>query len=129
MLTPADQQYLAELGLTSSVREEAGWTLLIISDWPLPPGYSAAHADLLLRISAGYPDIPLDMWYFAPAISRVEGQEIPQTQMRETHAGREWQRWSRHLGPGDWQPGVDDLRSYLARARQDLRQWVAGVPA
>ncbi len=124
MLSPADHAFLSEIGTETTVTEEGGWTLLIIANWPLPSGYSAPTADLLIRISPGYPDLPLDMWYFAPALTLQNGGEIPQTQVHEIFAGREWQRWSRHLNPGDWQPGRDDLRSYMTRLRSDLRQWV-----
>lgn len=124
MLTPADTAFLTELGLPFSATEEGGWTVVVISGWPLPPGYSLTSVELLLRISAGYPDIPLDMWYFAPAVALAGGGEVPQTQVTEIILERPWQRWSRHLDPGDWQPGVDNVQTYLARVRADLRQWV-----
>ncbi|MFL6238397.1 MAG: E2/UBC family protein [Actinomycetes bacterium] len=121
MLTPADLNVLESLGLAWSSQDEGGWTCLVISDWPLPPGYQQTSADLLLRLSPGYPDVPLDMWWFEPVVSRSDNQPIAQTDVREQVLGRVWQRWSRHLNPGDWRPGVDGVQSFLARVRGELR--------
>jgi hypothetical protein len=120
MLTDDDHRLLDTLGLPWSAVTEGGWLTLIVSDWPLPSGYDAVSADLMLRIPPGYPDMPLDMWYFSPAVGRTDGADIEQTQVRENFSGREWQRWSRHLSPGDWKPGMDGLRSYVARLRGEL---------
>lgn len=129
MLTDDDRALLDGLELTWSVLPEGGWLTLIVFAWPLPPGFDAAAADLMLRVPPGYPDMPLDMWYFSPAVARADGAAFEQTQVRETFSGREWQRWSRHLNPGDWKPGVDDLRSYLARLRGELLRAAGQVAA
>jgi hypothetical protein len=129
MLTPGDVDVLDSLGLAWSTQDEGGWTCLVIEDWPLPPGYQSASADLLLRLSPGYPDVPLDMWWFDPGVIRTDNQAIPQTQVPEQILGRVWQRWSRHLNPGDWKPGVDGVQSFLARIRADLRAFAGPVLA
>ena len=61
------------------------------------------------------------MWWFNPAIMRPDGQAISQTQVSEQYLGRVWQRWSRHLQPGQWQPGVDSLKSYVALVAKELK--------
>lgn len=127
MLTPGDVDVLNGLGLSWFTQDEGGWTCLVIQDWPLPPGYQSTSADLLLRLSPGYPDVPLDMWWFDPAVVRSDSQAIPQTDVREQALGRVWQRWSRHLKPGDWRPGVDGVQSFLARIRADLRAFAGPV--
>lgn len=129
MLTPADNAFLEGLGQTITVTEEDGWTLLVVHRWVLPLGYAPASSDLMLRIAPGYPDMPLDMWYFGPDVTRADGQPIPNTEAHETFGGQVWQRWSRHLAPGEWTPGVDGLEGYFARIRADLRLWVAGAAA
>lgn len=121
MLTPADRACLDGLGLSWATQDEQGWTCLVITGWPLPPGYTRRTADLLLRLSPGYPDIPLDMWWFDPAVMRADGQGVPQTEVQEQILGRIWQRWSRHLAPGQWMAGVDGVESYVARLRAELR--------
>lgn len=120
MLTDEDHRALDRLGLEWSAAPEGGWLSLVVRGWPLPPGYDRDVVDLLLRVPPGYPDMPLDMWYFFPAVGRADGVSIEQTQVREHFGGQEWQRWSRHLNPNDWKPGVDGIQSYLARLRGEL---------
>lgn len=129
MLTADDHRFLAGLGVEYTATEEGGWTVLSVHDWPLPPGYRPAAADLMVRVAPGYPDMPLDMWYFSPDVSRTDGQPVPNTEVHETFAGRQWQRWSRHLDPGQWTAGVDGLESYFARIRADMRQWAPAAVA
>jgi hypothetical protein len=93
---------------------------VLIPNFPLPPGLDRQSADLLLRLATGYPDIPPDMWWFAPAVCRKDGAVIPATQVRENHLSRQWQRWSRHLTQGQWKSGLDSLESYLALVRKEL---------
>ena len=95
-------------------------TCVVISRWLLPAGFDHDAADLLLRLSPGYPDIPPDMWWFVPAIRSAGGQQLPATDVSETYLGRSWQRWSRHFAAGQWQSGVDGLKSYLALIREDM---------
>jgi hypothetical protein len=121
MLSPVDVEVLNSFGLPWSIAGEAGWDCLVVTGWPLPSGYTRGETDLLLRLSPGYPDVPIDMWWMDPPADRSDGQVIPQTEVREQVLGRIWQRWSRHLNPGDWRPGVDGIESFLARVRADLR--------
>lgn len=120
MLPDSDIAYLNERGIRFEVANEANMTCVIIPAWALPPGYSHPSADLLLRLSAGYPDIPPDMWWFDPAISLATGQAVQATESIEPYLGRKWQRWSRHFLPGQWQSGIDGLESYFALIRAEL---------
>jgi hypothetical protein len=81
---------------------------------------SGSRADLLLRLSPGYPDVPPDMWWFNPAVRRADGRPIAATESQEAYFGRTWQRWSRHLNSGQWRAGVDSIESYLALVRKEL---------
>lgn len=125
MLPLIDLQHLKERALDHMLSSEAGMTCVLIPNFPLPKGFDQAASDLLLRLSAGYPDVPPDMWWFHPAITRADGAAIPCTQVRERHLGRDWQRWSRHLNPGQWHSGIDSLESYLAIIQRELE---AAVP-
>ena len=126
-LPQPDITYLERHGVPHSVTVESGMTCLVLSNWPLPRGFNHDVADLLLRLSPGYPDIPPDMWWFFPTVHPSNGQELPQTNVFETYLGRQWQRWSRHLTSRQWQSGIDGLESYLALVRQDLERSVPEI--
>ena len=83
-------------------------------------GFTPDKTDLMIRVPAQYPMTPLDMWYCDPPIRVASsGQFAPASEVMESHVGRVWQRFSRHL-PGAWQPGVDGLRSYFALISREL---------
>ena len=120
MLPAIDQEFLQARAPDNAVSREGGMICVVVPRLPLPPGFTVAQADLLLRLAPGYPDVPPDMWWFQPTVLRVDGRQILMTQVQETHLGRVWQRWSRHLQPGHWRPGIDSLESYLALVRKEL---------
>jgi hypothetical protein len=120
MLPANDITYLRASFPQYSVVSEGGMVCAIISDFTLPLGLSVGSADLLLRLSPGYPDVPPDMWWFSPAVRRQDGSTIQATELTEHYLGRQWQRWSRHLTAGQWRSGVDSLESYLALVRREL---------
>ena len=123
-LPASDHAYLGERGAAFTVSHEAGMTCVVLSGYELPEGFNRAQADLLLRLNAGYPDVPPDMWWFEPAVLRADGVVIPNTDVYEMYLGRRWQRWSRHLSAGQWLPGRDSLESFLALVASDLRKSV-----
>ena len=102
-------------------------TCVEIREWPLPRGFDRDSADLLVRLSPGYPDVPPDMWWFSPPVHLADGTSLPATNAVERYLGRAWQRWSRHFQDGQWQSGVDGLESYLALIRQDLERSVPAI--
>lgn len=126
MLPPVDSKYLEERAIEHSVTQEANMTCVTLPGFPLPAGLDRAQSDLLIRLNAGYPDAPPDMWWFDPPVRRVDGQPIPATEGIEHHLGRSWQRWSRHFAAGQWRSGVDGLESFLALVRRELER---SVPA
>lgn len=103
---------------------DAGMVCLTITDFPVAVGLTPASCELLVRLPAGFPDTGPDMFWFASPVTRVDGQPIPATDVTETHLGRSWHRWSRHIG-GAWRPGVDDLRSYITYITTCLRRAAA----
>lgn len=125
-LDPHDRAFLDGLGLRWAETTEAGHVCLIIYEWPLPTGYEPANVDLLVRLPPGYPDSPLDMFWCTPNVLVSATKAPPRaSEVTETHAGRSWQRFSRHLPPGTWRPGEDDLESYLGVIRSTLSEEVA----
>ena len=99
---------------------------VVLRGWVLPRGFDKETADLLIRLASGYPDVPPDMWWFDPPIGLSNGGKPRNTGASETHLGRTWQRWSRHLNPGQWRSGVDCLETFLALVQQELER---SVPA
>lgn len=121
-LPQPDIEFLDTRALPYFVAEEANMTCVVLPQHALPTGCNVTHADLLIRLSPGFPDIPPDMWWFSPPVSRDDGRPIPATEVMEHHLGRSWQRWSRHLTPGQWRSGTDDLQTYLAMIARELQQ-------
>lgn len=102
------------------VWSEAGHTCVVLADFILAPGLAPERSDLLIRLPNGYPDTQPDMFWFQAAIARKDGEAIPAIALIETHGGRRWHRWSRHLQGGEWSSGIDDLRTYVAYIRRCL---------
>ena len=122
LLPSIDLGYLTDRAINHSIASEANMTCVLLPGFQLPGGYDRTQSDLLLRMNAGYPDVPPDMWWFDPAVLRADGKVIPATEVRETHLGRSWQRWSRHLSAGQWRSGIDGLESFLALVRRELER-------
>jgi Prokaryotic E2 family E len=120
-LRDQDREALEVAGLAYATVAEPGFTNLVISNFPLPPGLSTDKADVLFRLPLGFPDATPDMFWVSPALQTSAGNQIPGTEMTENHVGRSWQRWSRHIAV-QWRPGIDNLGTYLAYVRQCLRQ-------
>ena len=121
-LPQSELEFLDHRGLSYVVSEEASMTCVVLPAFPLPPGLNHAAADLLVRLSIGFPDVPPDMWWLSPAVHRLDGRPIPATEHVETHVGRSWQRWSRHLNAGQWRSGTDGLENYIAMIRRELEK-------
>jgi len=125
MTLPAtDARYLTERMLQHAVATENGMICVILPNFELPHGFDRSRADLLLRLSPGYPDVPPDMWWFDPPVKRASGATIAATEVQEAHLGRTWQRWSRHFAQGQLRSGVDCLETFLALIQRELRREV-----
>ena len=92
--------------------EAGGWRLLVISDYPLPPGFIPNRVQLLVKLPPGFPDAAPDMFWVFPAVRTPSGC-APRSTCNERLLGKDWQRFSWHLAPGAWRPGVSTLRDYL----------------
>jgi hypothetical protein len=120
MLPQRDLDALNAKSLEPAISSEGGMICVVIRNYPIPEGLNCRVADLLLRLAPGYPDVPPDMWWFSPAVGRLDGRQIAATQHSEVHLGRNWQRWSRHLPGGAWRSGIDSLESYLSLVNREL---------
>jgi len=120
MLPAFDLEFLGHKAPNHRISSEGGVICVVVPGYQLPRGFTQSASDLLLRLAPGYPDVPPDMWWFDPPVRRADGAQIPATQAQEGHLGRQWQRWSRHLLPGQWRSGIDSLESYFALIRREL---------
>jgi hypothetical protein len=119
-LPAVDQQYLDERGIPHRILMDGGMVCVLFPGWQLPPGLNVSQTDVLLCLAPGYPDSPPDLWWTDPVVVRSDGSTIQATEVRQVIVGRNWQRWSRHFQPGQWQSGVDGLESFLALIRQEF---------
>jgi E2/UBC family protein E len=111
-LPSEDIEWLESTGRPYELVNENGVMRVVLHQFPVPPGYSSPLVEVCVRIESGYPDSQLDMAYFFPALSRLDGQPIGATS-GETFHGKTWQRWSRHRTPANpWRPGIDNLGSH-----------------
>jgi hypothetical protein len=125
VLLPADRDFLVEKGFDYDVVSEAGLICVVIHAYPLPAGYTPDKTDLLLRLPPNFPDAQPDMYWCDPPVRVSASGAYPiAAELFEQHVGRQWQRFSRHLPAGAWQPGRDSLESYLALIRADLLRLV-----
>jgi len=104
-----------------SVPQPDGWTFLVVHDYPLPPGLAPAAVDLLVKLPPAFPDAAPDMFWLSPHIRTPSGVE-PQGTSVETVLGGAWQRFSWHLKPGAWRPGMSTLRDYMRCVRTRLEK-------
>ena len=120
-LPPEDVRFLNNAGIAYRTFDDGSGMLNIeLLDFTLPEGLNTAQANILMRLVATYPDSPPDMWWTIPHLTTAQGGTITNTELLETYDGRTWQRWSRHLDPGSWRPGVDSLQSYVQLLRCEL---------
>jgi hypothetical protein len=121
--------YLRSRGLRFEAKLEGSMISLVIFGVELPAGYQPQTVDLLLRLPVQFPQVPPDMFWTDPVVTYDGGGVPSATELRETHMGRSWQRWSRHFGMSNWRPGIDDLRSYMTLIRSTLEREVVALAA
>lgn len=121
-LPAEDTLFLSAEGYRWESILEGGIRRIVISEFPLPEGYSSERVDLNVRLGANYPDEQIDMAYFFPPITRLDGKSIAAT-ATDTFDGKVWQRWSRHRTPKNpWIPGQDDLSTHLVCVKDWLEK-------
>jgi len=120
-LPEADEKYLAAKGISYELLRGGAEVYFIAKDLAVSAErYDRAQTDLMIRIPSGYPNAGLDMFWVDPPLQlRAGGYPVSADQF-ENHAGRRWQRFSRHLA-APWRPGVDGIGSFLALVLAELR--------
>jgi hypothetical protein len=126
MLDQEDRDWLAEHSLEFEAIEEGGFTNLILKNFVLPAGFDQPSTNLLVRLPAGFPDTPPDMfWVDPPVLLTKTGMRPPASDVMETLVGRQWQRFSRHFSGSPWRPGIDSLPSWILCIRSLLERDVS----
>ena len=110
-------------GFDWSLLPDGDGALLVIKSFAVNGAkYDREVADLMVRIPTKYNMAKLDMWYVEPALRLKGTNQYPhQAAVFETHAGRNWQRFSRHLPDGAWRAGVDGLPMFFTFINQELK--------
>ncbi|MEQ6118919.1 E2/UBC family protein [Reichenbachiella sp. MALMAid0571] len=112
-LPEEDLDYLTAANLKWETIIEGPHRWLLIHEYPVKDGYNIDSTTAALRIDQGYPNSQIDMVYFFPSISRIDGKPIGAL-ANQSLDGKTYQRWSRHrTGQNPWRPGVDNLETHL----------------
>ena len=121
-LLPEDEQLLNDYGLPwETVVDGSQWVL--IHDFPTHEGYNHKTVIAAIRLETGYPNTPLDMVYFHPALARNDSRPIGATQAVQQIAGVSYQRWSRHRTPQNpWRPTIDSLGTHIVLVEDWLQR-------
>lgn len=124
-LLDADMAFLESYGHQFDIIKD-GSTWVILRDFSVPVGFNHQRVSLAIRIEQGYPMTQLDMLYVNPKLARIDGREIPQTQVAQPIEGKVFQRWSRHRsGANQWVPGVDCLETHVFLIEEIFEQEAA----
>jgi hypothetical protein len=122
-LPERDSKFLTERGYDwELLPDPSGAFCVLVKNFDVAPGgFTPGMTNLMVRIPQQYPMTPLDMWYCDPPVRlQSTGQYAVASEVMESHLGKAWQRFSRHLN-GSWRPGVDGLRSYFSLILRELQ--------
>lgn len=105
-----------------ALKQPDGWTYLVVPNYQLPGEFLPQAIQLLIKLPPLFPDAAPDMFWVSPNV-RLEAGAAPQGTSIEAVMGSNWQRFSWHLQPGAWRPGISTLRDYMrcVRARFEKR--------
>ncbi|MGO9145120.1 MAG: E2/UBC family protein, partial [Desulfomonilia bacterium] len=95
---------------------------ILLPDYPIIEGYNLRNIDVALELSQSYPDTQIDMVYFNPHLTRLDGKSIRQLADRPID-GKIWQRWSRHRTQANpWRRGYDCIETHLLLVEEWLER-------
>uniref|UniRef100_UPI00402B3540 multiubiquitin domain-containing protein n=1 Tax=Methylomonas sp. SPW-1 TaxID=3438877 RepID=UPI00402B3540 len=99
--------------------QDSRWVL--IHNYSMLSGYQPANVKLAMLIPKDYPQAQIDMFYFYPFVTRCDGREIPNTQIRAVIDEVQYQGWSRHRNAVQpWDPLTDNVATHLALVESSL---------
>jgi len=106
-----DVSVVKKLGYHVTVVEADSFGNVVFSEYAVTPGYSKTATTLLVRAPLSYRNGRPDMFWTDVDLLLAGGGVPASADVIETYLGRQWRRFSWH--PGNWNPAVDDLRTYL----------------
>jgi hypothetical protein len=120
-LLEEDESFLKGKGYAYELLPDGENACLVIKGYPVSSSkYDRDVVDLLICIPKGYNDAKLDNFYVDPPVRlKATGQHPHAADVFEDHAGRKWQRFSRHLP--QWRAGIDTLQNFLPIVHQELQ--------
>jgi hypothetical protein len=92
---------------------------LVLHDYFVPAGYNKTTTRLLLKVPISYPNGKLDMFWVDHDLC-LQGGDKQDATTEEVIRGEKWLRFSWH--PQKWNPGTDNLRTYLEFVNRRLQQ-------
>lgn len=98
-----------------------GWTFLVLPQFVVPEPFSPNTVRLLVKLPPTFPDAAPDMFWVEPPLA-VAPNAAPQGTSIESLLGGAWQRFSWHLAPGAWRPGISTLRDFMRCIRSRLEK-------
>ena len=117
-----DLIYLQSLNLPYETVLEGGVRRVLIHGFPIPKGYNVDKASVFVYLQPGYPDAQIDMAYFYPYLSRVDGKPIGALTPL-AFDNKNWQQWSRHRTVASaWRMGEDNLSTHMSLVADWLNQ-------
>lgn len=113
VLPEEDEAFLNSSGHEWETVSDNGSNWVILHGFPVASGYTQTNVRVAIKIEAGYPRAPLDMAYFLPHLTRMDGKPINALTPCAI-CGEVYQRWSRHRTAfNPWQVGVDCLATHI----------------
>jgi len=102
------------------IEQPGGWRFLILRSFAVPEGFSAATADILIKLPPTFPDAAPDMFWVYPPMTLSNGAVPQAATVQQSLLGQNWQRFSWHLEKGAWQPGSSTIRDFVRCVRARL---------
>lgn len=109
-MTEEAEQLRAE-GYTVEVTEAEGWFNVVFSSFSLPPGYSKAVTELLIKLPLSYPNGTPDMFWVDEDVTLKDGGVPGSADAIEPALCKRWRRFS--WLPQNWNPAADNIKTYL----------------
>jgi hypothetical protein len=79
-----------------SVDEGGGTLLVVIPQYPIPPGFDRDAVRIAVRVSALYPAEKMDLFWLDPSMRRRDGGAMPNVMGVVTLDGESWTQISWH---------------------------------
>jgi len=102
---------LRKEGHSIDLIESEGWVNVIFGNFSLPVGYNKTSATLLIKLPMSYPNGRPDMFWTDEDLILKDGRVPRNADVIEIALEKKWRRFSWH--PQSWNPGTDNLRTYL----------------